>query len=111
MVYYTKFRGYSPRFEKIMTRLEKGKIFIFILLIIFGLTYFWRVNSISTQGFQIKELEKNIQLLKEENQRLELEAARQQSILNIDEQVQELGLVEVSKVEYLKPVGPVVAVK
>lgn len=111
MVYYTKFRNYSPGFEKIMTWLEKGKIFILILLIIFGLAYFWQINNISTQGFQMKELEKNIQLLKEENQKLELEAARQQSMLNIDEQVQELGLVAVDKVEYLRPVGPAVAVK
>lgn len=111
MVYYTKFRGYSPGFEKLMTWLEKGKIFIFFLLIIFGLAYFWQINSLSTQGFQIKELENNIQLLKEENQKLELEAARQQSMLNIDEQIQGLGLVAVNQVEYLRPVGPAVAVK
>lgn len=111
MVYYTKFRGYSPGFEKLMTWLEKRKAILFILLIIFGLAYFWQINSLSTQGFQINELENNIQLLKEENQKLELEAARQQSMLNIDEQIQELGLVAVNQVEYLRPVGPAVAVK
>lgn len=110
MVYYTKSR-HSHRFDKLTKGLERAKILIFVLLIISGLAYFWQINSLSTRGFKIKELEKDIQQLKSDNQKLELEVTNEQSMFNLDEQIKSLNMVELTQVEYLRPTGPAVAVK
>lgn len=110
MVYYTKSR-HSHRFDKLTKGLARVKILIFILLIISGIAYFWQINSLSTRGFKIKELEKDIQQLKLDNQKLELEATNEQSMFNLDEQIKRLNMVELTQVEYLRPTGPAVAVK
>lgn len=73
------------------------------------LAYLWQVNSLSTKGFQIKNLEKQITVLKTDIQQLELDMASEQSLNKINERVQELSMVKVDKVEYLRPLGSNVA--
>ncbi len=63
------------------------------------------------KGFQIKNLDKQIQQLKKDSQKLELEITAEKSMMNVDERVKGLNLVAVRKVEYLNVVSPAVALR
>jgi len=92
-------------------RLDKNKIWLLIACVIFGMAYFWQVNSVSNRGFKIRDLENQISVLKNSNQQLELQAASAQSLENLNGKIKELNMVTPDKVEYLRPVGTGVALR
>lgn len=92
-------------------KLEKFRIWLFLGCFIFGLAYFWQVNSLSNRGFLIKDLQNQITSLKNLNQKLEVQAAAAQSLENIQEKIKSLNMVAPDKVEYFSPVGTNVALK
>lgn len=92
-------------------RLDKYKIWLIIVCVIFGLAYFWQVNSVSNRGFKIRDLEKQISLLKESTQELELQAAAAQSLEKLNVKIQQLNMVAPERVEYLRPVGTGMALR
>jgi len=110
MVYYSHFAKITV-FETVFQRLEKAKFWLFVFCALFGFAYFWQVNSLSTRGFKIRELENNIESLREVNQKLEMNAANAQSINQLQEKIKELNMVAPAEVEYLRPVGSGVAFK
>ncbi len=63
--------------------------------------YVWQVNMIATKGFVIKDLENRTLVLQRENQRLELSVASLQSTKNIEYYIEQLGMVNEGKTEYL----------
>lgn len=73
------------------------------------LAYLWQVNAVSSKGFQIKSLEKQINGLKIELQQMELSLASEQAINKINGRVANLNMVKVDKVEYIRPLGNSVA--
>lgn len=107
---------YSPThrsnfWQKINNKIVKFRAIIFSFLIIFSLAYFWQVTSLSIKGFQIKDLDKQIQQLKKDSQKMELEITVEKSMLNVDERVKGLNLVAMQNVEYLNVVSPSVALR
>lgn len=95
----------------IYSKLEKFRLIFLIGCVIFGLAYFWQVNSSATRGFKIRELENSIQNLKQDTQQLELQAAERQSLEQITEKVKQLNMVVPLKIEYLQPTGSGVALR
>ena len=73
--------------------------------------YIVQANTISTQGFKTKDIEKRITRLKEQNQALELEAADLQSNSKIQSRIDSLKMVAVDKVDYISPTAEMVAMK
>ena len=110
MVHYSKTRR-SYFWQTVNHKIVKFRVIIFSFLIIFSSAYFWQVTSLSMKGYQIKNLDKQIQQLKKDSQGLELEVTAEKSMLNVDERVKGLNLVAVQKVEYLNVVSPVVALR
>lgn len=110
MIHYSPTRR-SNLWQKINSKIVKFRAVFFSFLVIFSLAYFWQITSLSIKGFQIKNLDKQIQQLKKDSQKLELEITAEKSMLNIDERVKGLNLVAVQKVEYLNVVSPVVALR
>lgn len=110
MVHYSPTRR-SNYFQKINHQIVKLRAIIFSFLVIFSLAYFWQVTSLSIKGFQIKNLDKQIQQLKKDNQKLELEITVEEAMMNVDARIKSLNLVAVQKVEYLNAVSPVVALR
>lgn len=94
-----------------INKITKFRTIIFSFLIIFSLAYFWQVTSLSIKGFQIKDLDKQIQQLKKDSQKMELEITVEKSMMNVDERVKGLNLVAVQNVEYLNVVNPSVALR
>lgn len=110
MVHYSPTRR-SNYWQKINNKIVKFRAIIFSFLIIFSLAYFWQVTSLSIKGFQIKDLDKQIQQLKKDSQKMELEITVEKSMMNVDERVKGLNLVAVQNVEYLNVMSPAVALR
>ena len=63
------------------------------LLFVLGVAYLLQVGSLSTKGYVIKDLEVRLADLKEQNERLEIEARSLQAIENIETEAHTLNLV------------------
>lgn len=73
------------------------------LLFVFSFAYLVQMNSLSTKGYQIKELESKISDLQQDSKDLELQVFELKSMDNIKSKVSQLNMVKVDKVEYLSP--------
>jgi len=80
---------------------EKIGLAVFLALIISGFAYLALINSVSTRGFEIKSLEKKVESLRKENERLQMEAVELQSMNTIAAASKKLSLEPVEKVEYV----------
>lgn len=76
-----------------------------------GIIYLTLINRVATTGFEIKTLEQRVSQLRDENRKLELEAANLQSLAVVQSATESLGLTEVAKIEYLPVTGAAVARK
>lgn len=98
-------RNYKPTF-----RLSKLALTIvaagFVLAL--GLLYISQSNQMATSGYDIAKLESQANQLKEDNERLQIEASRLQSIQQIDAGIKDAGMVTVKKINYI-PGGTSVA--
>lgn len=88
---------------------EKLSFFIFLSLIISSFAYLALINNVSTGGFQLKGLEQKIEVLKEQNKKLEIETTKLESMNTIAQATDSLGLKPADKVEYLEVTTPAVA--
>lgn len=85
------------------------RILLFIALIFVGLAYVWQISQVSTQGYYLKDLEKQISILEKQNEKYSLEAAQLSSLPRINNEIMRLGLVKNDKIVYLTDVLEVVA--
>ncbi|PIU01396.1 hypothetical protein COT68_03435 [bacterium (Candidatus Torokbacteria) CG09_land_8_20_14_0_10_42_11] len=83
-------------------------ILLFCLVSLFYLT---QGNQVATKGYEIKDLENKLNNLKEENRKLELEAAGLQSVRNVEEGAKKLNMVPIEKMSYVTTSGTAVALK
>lgn len=82
------------------------------ILLVFGFMYVVQTSSLSTKGYEINDLEKQIQALEQESQRLELEIASNRSMNSIQERLVSLNMVEAGdNVEYVSLTGSAVAMR
>ncbi len=82
---------------------------LFVLLIIIGLAYVWQISQVSTQGYYLKDLERTISILEQQNERFNLEASQLSALSRIDSEISRLGLVKNDAVVYLTETTEVVA--
>jgi len=71
------------------------------VMVLAGATYLVETNTIAIQGYEIKELESTLMTLKEEKQMLEIQVSQLESLQNIEQQVNELGMLTNDHVEYI----------
>lgn len=102
---YVSIHARNRRLKAGAARLQHWQVVVFIAAILGLLAYLWQINTLSTRGFKIKSLEKQIGSLKTEIQQLELSSASERSAAKINQRVQELKMVKVEKIEYLQPLG------
>ncbi|MFH1173077.1 MAG: hypothetical protein V1692_00935 [bacterium] len=82
-----------------------------VLTLSLGIAYLAQANGLSTQGYQMNTLKNKIADLEGQNQQLELSIAELQSIRQISERVESLGMVKVAVTDYLSTTGSSVAVR
>jgi hypothetical protein len=91
-------RNYKPTF-----RLSKlGLTFAAAcLVLVLGLLYLSQSNQMATSGYDIAKLESDQAKLIEDNERLQIEASRLQSIQQIDTGIKDAGMVPVKTINYI----------
>jgi cell division protein FtsL len=81
-------------------------------LVIVGLlviTYIIQVNASISQGYQIRELENQLDELTLMNQNLELETRKSQSLEHVAKSVKMLGFVQAEMPQYISGSAPALA--
>ena len=81
------------------------------LTLTFGVLYVIQVNTASTKGFTLRDLEENNRVLQQENERLAAEIDRLRSLASVTERQAFLGLVKLQNVSYLKVTSSDVALR
>lgn len=83
---------------------ERLRIISFVMagiLIAFSALYIFAINAIVKDVYELRTLNKKLEELKSRNQFLEVEAARQRAVANIQNLVAPLKLVAIDKIEYI----------
>lgn len=81
----------------------------FILIIFLVIFYIFQVNAITASMYLIKNYDKKIESISQENKLLEIKFSQANSLENLRSLVENLDLEEVGKVDYIKvPEGTVV---
>jgi len=71
-----------------------------MLVVIVGIAYVAQVNSSSTRGFEVKDLQKHISTLRVENEQMQYQVDAQESVDHVTKELKMLGLVPVDQVAY-----------
>ena len=80
-------------------------------IVVFGVLYLFKVNTVSTQGFVISDLEGQIIELERENKRLGVQIASHRSMKSVEERLQGMEFVAAGDMQYVTPVGTAVALR
>ena len=75
-----------------------------ILLLGLVLWYAFNINRIATLGYEIKDTEKNIQELKNENDELKIKSSELKSIGILETKAGDIGMINPEEVDYLNVV-------
>ncbi len=104
-----KGKGYSSTYAK--RRIKLGPISLgFITVVLFSLLslfYLAQSNQITTKGYILRDLEVEKNKILSENERLQVEAARLESLNKISEKADELSMVPVEDLRYFTQTGGV----
>ncbi len=90
---------------KVKNLVSQGNWFARVLIattVILGCSYIWQVNVAATSGYTMRDLDREIATLEHDNERLELEVSRLQSVESVTNRMQMLGLVEIDEVRYVE---------
>lgn len=79
------------------------------LMVVFGVLYIMQTSSVSTKGFEMSDLQKQITSLEHETRALDVEIASHRSMTSIQQRLTEMELVHAGTVDYRTPVGSAVA--
>jgi uncharacterized membrane protein len=72
------------------------------IILVLGLVYIFSVNSMATEGFQIKKLSSQMTELEADHKKLELQNSSLQSVSAIQQKTASLNLVPATTITYLK---------
>ncbi len=92
-------------------RIKIGNVTISFLLVVLicslGVYYIFQVNNLATKGYEIRELEKQLQVLRNKNEELKIQSAELKSMYRIEEKTRELNMAAPKNVSYINLPGPV----
>lgn len=100
---YTKPHHIHAWFKINTTRLNSLS---FLALILLCFIYIVQVNHSVSKGYQIRDLESQIQELTMVNQKLEVSTQQAQALTNVARATKMLGLVRADQLVYVKSGGP-----
>ncbi|OIO18669.1 MAG: hypothetical protein AUJ23_03220 [Candidatus Magasanikbacteria bacterium CG1_02_32_51] len=87
------------------------RISVGIFILIFGVLYILRTTSVSTKGYIISELEREVATLEYENRKMDVEVAKLKSMQSLQDRISKTDLVSVVDVDYLNILDGSVAVR
>lgn len=80
---------------------KRLSIGIWFSVLILGIFYVVQINATATKGFEIKNLEKQVEALKEEQRKMEVSVVEKSSLSAIQPRIGKMGMVKVANMEYL----------
>ncbi len=102
---------FGERKRAIKTQPKLGRVtlsfFLVVLLCAAGVFYIFEVNNLATKGYEIDSLEKQLNDLNKEKERLQIQAAELKSMYNIEEKTKELNMTAPKDVSYMNLPGNV----
>ncbi|OGF31699.1 hypothetical protein A2533_04830 [Candidatus Falkowbacteria bacterium RIFOXYD2_FULL_35_9] len=107
MTKYCTSNNKSTRKSKVAKKknlFNNRKILSFLLIVVSVVSigfYLFSVNNLSTKGYEIRDLEKQVAELTDTNHKLELQMYQLQSMQNISERVGQENFVENTSIYYL----------
>ncbi len=81
------------------------------VIIALGIGYSVVISNVSTKGYELTDVERQITQLREENQKLRLSVAEFRSLSTVQKRMQALGMVPVDEVTYVAVGGSSVAAR
>ena len=112
MTKYTKKKQTMREKKLAMQRWLLGTSFrigISVFVLFFGFVYVIQLSSVSTKGYDINDLQKQVNQLQRENRKMNVEISKYRSMQSIQERLSNTDLVAVDKVTYKNIIGTVVA--
>lgn len=79
------------------------------VIAVLGITYVTQTSAMSTKGYDINELQREVKVLQRDNQRLEVKIAQYRSMQHIQSSLQNMNLVAAGDITYITPAGNTVA--
>ena len=106
-------RGYNSTYSKKglkLSALSLGFITVLIFSLI-SLFYIAQSNQIATKGYALQDLETQRDKVVSEDERLQVEAARLESLNKISEKAKDLSMVPVKELKYFSNTGSMALAK
>jgi len=98
-------KNHAMRDEKLKARqwfmTKTTRIFLLGLIAFFGIMYLASINSVAIKGYEIADLERHISKLENENDKLNFEISQYRSMHSIQDRLQGLEMVPISKIDYI----------
>ena len=91
-----KKRTYSPK------KIERFGFVLALLCVTLGVAHLFQVNSFSTKGFEIRNLQQDFTELSERNKKLQIQAAELQSLHRIGTEPETSGMTSVTEITYIQ---------
>ncbi len=84
-------------------KLKKTSFWVLLIGLVVGslFCYLGQVNSIASKGFVLRDLEREAQSLKAENEKLAVNLVEMRSMNSLKDRVENLGMVSVGQIIYL----------
>ena len=84
-----------------------SNVLIFALIFISGAIYLYSINSSAVKGYQVRQVEKEIQDLQKENENLKIKEAELKSLYKIEESSKNLNMEDLKNISYIEETGSV----
>lgn len=97
--------------KKNFFKLKYFNIFLFVLIIVSGVSHVIVTNNLSIKGFELNEMKKGIRNITSENEELKVKTMSLESFDNLNQRVKELNMVAVGEVAYITNADQAVARK
>ncbi|MDD2656962.1 MAG: FtsL-like putative cell division protein [Patescibacteria group bacterium] len=85
------------------------RVSVGIFVLVFGVLYILQTTSVSTKGYMISDLERQVAKLEYENRKMDVQIAKLKSMQNLQDRIAKTDLVYVTNVDYLQVLDGAVA--
>ena len=86
---------------------QKLPVYIAGVVLMMGAFYLYTTNRVAVQGYAIRDAEKEIARLKQDNNQLRIQEAELKSLYRIEETGKRLNMFEPVTIDYIEESGPI----
>ncbi|MFH1286226.1 MAG: hypothetical protein ABII02_00555 [Candidatus Magasanikbacteria bacterium] len=74
---------------------------LIVCIVVFGVLYLFQTNAVSSRGYELSDLESQIESLEKETQKLEVEISKYRSMESIQERLEGMEMVVAGNIDYV----------